>query len=189
MKVLYCQYGIALLLIGWSSAKPKKPQLDESKLRKHCQNRDVAYVQAEAAIFGAKAVVEAGKSGEHCLMEVVSRGQGWVMCPVGFWDPQKKEKKERCRNETEVLAEYLIHNGADVNEKTRKDSVLSAAAFWGNIQVMKMLLDAKADTEIRDYYGETPIFSARTRLAQLSLLIANGANVNAQNIKKRNDIA
>ena len=60
MKVLYY---IALLLIGWSSARTEK--LDESRLMAFCGERNVAYVKAKVAKFGEKGKIQSWIQGHE----------------------------------------------------------------------------------------------------------------------------
>jgi len=172
MKVLYC---IALLLIGWSSARTEK--LDESRLMAFCGERNVAYVKAKVAKFGEKAVLAAKSLGNHCLLHAIVYGREWC-----------RQAKEKCWQEQAELVKYLLDLGADANEKLNEDyggySAIAEATYSGNIPVMKMLLDHGADIEIPNEYGVTPIIrgargTITNNTSALSLLIKKGANINA----------
>merc|ERR1712212_1161903 len=94
----------------------------------------------------------------------------------------ERQAIETCRQEQTELALYLLEIGADVNEVTVNDggiSAISLATSYGNIPMMKMLLDFGADTEIADYEGRTPVFRAKNN-STLSLLMDNGANIDAK---------
>jgi len=176
MKVLYC---IALLLIGWSSAKTTNEKLDKSKLIYHCRRRNGAYVKEQVAEFGDKAVVDAKAYGVSCLMHVLLSSD----------DPFC----EQCKNETAVLVEYLLGIGADANDKVRfppKIRAISVATQRRNIPAMEILLAKGADIEIKDDLGQTAIFYTirdnhyhkhhTDGSSALRLLIKNGANIDAK---------
>merc|ERR1711931_334445 len=192
MKVLYC---IALLLIGWSSAQAKK--LDVPELARRCSRRDIAYVKEQVAEFGNKTVVEAKPWGQSCLMNVVYWGHETCeqtctkICHQTCWETC--ESREECAGETLELVEYLLGIGEDVNVKFSDGdySAIAVATRNRDIPLMKLLLENKADTEIADLEGKTPIFHAirdtdytdrrsTDGSSALSLLIANGANINAK---------
>jgi len=189
-KVLYC---IALLLIGWSSAQAKK--LDVSKLDQECSRRNIAYVKEQVAEFGNKTVVEAKqKYGPYCCDihgdSYYTIGESCLMVAVGPY------RYGQADEETLELVKYLLGIGADVDEKCRDGGYTAIAVATQNrdIPLMKLLLENKADTEIADLGGKTPIFhairdtdytgsTAASRSTDgssaLSLLIEKGANINA----------
>jgi len=195
MKVLYC---IALLLIGWSSAQAKK--LDVPELARRCSRRDIAYVKEQVAEFGNKTVVEAKPWGQSCLMNVVYWGHETCeqtctkICHQTCWETC--ENREECAGETLELVEYLLGIGSDVNVifSDGDYSAIAVATQNRDIPLMKLLLENKADTEIADLGGKTPIFHAirdtdytgstapsrsTDGSSALSLLIEKGANINA----------
>jgi ankyrin repeat protein len=58
----------------------------------------------------------------------------------------------------------LMSSGADVTAQTRreKQTALHIAAAWGRIEVIKLLISAKAPTSIKDAAGRTPLEEAVT---------------------------
>merc|ERR1712087_967998 len=103
-----------------------------------------------------------------------------------------EKMSEECAGETLELVEYLLGIGEDVNVKFSDGdySAIAVATRNRDIPLMKLLLENKADTEIADLEGKTPIFHAirdtdytdrrsTDGSSALSLLIANGANINA----------
>merc|ERR1712168_869290 len=196
-KVLYC---IALLLIGWSSAQAKK--LDVYELMRHCRRRDIAYVKEQVADFGNTTVVETKRwRGDNCLMQVVYWGHETceqTCTKICYWDHCEEtcENREECAGETLELVEYLLGIGSDVNVifSDGDYSAIAVATQNRDIPLMKLLLENKADTEIADLGGKTPIFHAirdtdytgstapsrsTDGSSALSLLIEKGANINA----------
>merc|ERR1712168_520852 len=187
-KVLYC---IALLLIGWSSAQAKK--LDVSKLDQECSRRNIAYVKEQVAEFGNKTVVEAKeKYGPYCCdgdghSYGPYYGESCLMVAVGPY------RREQADEETLELVKYLLGIGADVDEKCIDGdySAIAVATQNRDIPLMKLLLENKADTEIADLGGKTPIFhairdtdytgsTATSRSSALRLLMKKGANIDAK---------
>ena len=79
----------------------------------------------------------------------------------------------------------LVSGGADVNFRNPSSglSALSAAVAEGHLPVVKYLIkNAKADVNVADLSGRTPIFYAveNDRTEILRFLLANGANANAK---------
>jgi ankyrin repeat protein len=89
-----------------------------------------------------------------------------------------------------AIVKILIENKADVNvtERTYGKSALFDATANGNIEVVKMLIAAKANVRAKDLSGE-PILTAAVGYAHRSntddlpiikLLVASGARINDQ---------
>lgn len=78
-----------------------------------------------------------------------------------------------------------LKKGADVNAKNGEwgKTALMEASQVGNIEVVKVLLDAGADVNLKDEYDDTALlFSTwKCRTAVTQLLIDKGADVNIQN--------
>lgn len=62
-----------------------------------------------------------------------------------------------------ATAEFLLENGADVNIQSKKQriSALIVAAAIGNIEVVQLLLDHGADTDLAEIDGSTALDRAR----------------------------
>jgi len=77
----------------------------------------------------------------------------------------------------------LISDGVDVSKVSGCQTPLSAATIKGNIEVIKLLLEANADLEIPDCYGNTPLQRAAfdNKFDIALLFIQKGANVNTVN--------
>ncbi len=82
--------------------------------------------------------------------------------------------------------EYLISKGAsvDIYDVEHKTPLLAAVEYCSGhelIEIMKVLLDVHADTEITDNLGKTVLWHAvrRKNAEAVNLLIQKGANVNA----------
>jgi len=169
--------------------------LDVKQLMRHCKLRDVAYVKAEVANFGEKAVLEAEEKDSHCLMAAIFFGTQDCGIPLFSSSLVKLQLKKKCAQEIAPLVEYLLTIGADVNEKfVDGASAISVATQNRNIPVMKVLLNYKADLEIEDFRGQTTIFHAARfpksdgsdgsdGSSALSLLIKKGANMDAKDKK------
>jgi ankyrin repeat protein len=58
----------------------------------------------------------------------------------------------------------LIERGADVNAKTNGGwTPLHSAAFYGHVEVVRLLLEHGADPNIKNIWGQTAIDLARER--------------------------
>jgi len=87
------------------------------------------------------------------------------------------------------LCMKLISEGADINEQEFIDgrplrTALNEASKRGNDDIVKILIQAGADLELRDYLGETALMKAawREHDSTVSLLIEAGADINAEDI-------
>lgn len=99
------------------------------------------------------------------------------------------------------LAEFLIQNGADVNHKNenkydRFTTTLEYASYFGNYEMVKLLIDSGASVEkgkekiLNRFDNVTPIHHAAGEYFNvkiLKLLIENGANVNIKMVVNPND--
>jgi ankyrin repeat protein len=92
-------------------------------------------------------------------------------------------------NNTNLLV-WLLDNQADVNHQDRNGySALHFAAQEKNEVVVKILLEAGAQIDIMDIYGNTPlwtaIFSAKGNNKLVKLCIQAGANLDSLNNYQR----
>lgn len=69
---------------------------------------------------------------------------------------------KRSFNET---AAFLLENGAEVNVQSKKRGItpLMLAAGWGNLELVRMLLDHGADANLTDIFGKTAKSLAQER--------------------------
>lgn len=84
------------------------------------------------------------------------------------------------------LLKWLVENGADVNHQDRNGyCALHFVAQERLADVATILLDAGAKTELRDVYGNTPLwtatFNARGDLSVVKLLVQRGASLENRN--------
>ena len=63
------------------------------------------------------------------------------------------------------LVKLLIDHGADVNrhDGLEKETPLHYAAKYGNVELAKLLLKAKADPTAKEFHGKTPLELAKER--------------------------
>jgi ankyrin repeat protein len=84
------------------------------------------------------------------------------------------------------VVKYLIGKGASVNQDDGITNPLSLSALRGNIECAKLLINAKADLNIRSKQGglpgSTPLITATVydRLDIVKLLVKSGADINAK---------
>ncbi|PWA07242.1 ankyrin repeat domain-containing protein [Flavobacterium psychrotolerans] len=80
------------------------------------------------------------------------------------------------------VAMFLADNVKDINYNSGMGSALMAAVMSGNIQIVKKLIDVKADLNQSDFQGKTAliyaVFFNKNDIAKL--LIEAGANKNAK---------
>lgn len=80
------------------------------------------------------------------------------------------------------LALILIKAGADVNEKSKDNSILTEAIGYGHKEVVRLLLDAGANVNVQDSIGFTPLMEAAQQGDKeiVKMLIDAGADVEAK---------
>ncbi|MDR0740890.1 MAG: ankyrin repeat domain-containing protein [Puniceicoccales bacterium] len=96
-----------------------------------------------------------------------------------------RKSKDKLKKASAIV-KLLLRSGADPNPHFSQVSMLPlhAAAYYGVPQkVIERLIDAGADVEGRDCYGNTPLHVAAKNGGYLQIwaLIGKGANVNALN--------
>ncbi len=86
------------------------------------------------------------------------------------------------------MVRILLENGANPNEKyqDKEYTLLHFAATFHLVEIGQLLIKAGADVNIRDAYGNNPLwtatFNARTNDGEfVQLLLENGANKNSLN--------
>jgi len=84
------------------------------------------------------------------------------------------------------LINDLILLGANLDwqdEKYGKTSLHWATQYWGNVEIVRMLIDAGADVNLKDNNGDTPLHVAAKygRVEIVRILINARANLDVQN--------
>jgi ankyrin repeat protein len=90
-----------------------------------------------------------------------------------------------------ATVETLLNNGADIEAKNEDGSTpLDWAAAFAQTDILKLLIQRGAKTNVTDRYGNTPLISAACECAVatmnsaydvMKILLDQGANVNARN--------
>ena len=79
----------------------------------------------------------------------------------------------------------FLDQGVDINSQAGRwgNTPLHEAAFWGNVQVVRLLISEEANVDAKDYYGCTPLHDAVDygNLEILELFLGKNTNVNAIN--------
>jgi ankyrin repeat protein len=88
------------------------------------------------------------------------------------------------------MLQKLIDGGADLNIKDieNQESPLDDAVYYGKPEFVRILLENGADPNIRDRFGETPIFEVcklklDTGTQIIDLLLDYGADINARDLE------
>jgi len=83
------------------------------------------------------------------------------------------------RGNTEV-AKYLIDNVKDVNYLSQEGTALSSLCINYNKELVEKILTKKADPNVQDSFGNTPLLWAvkRNNLELVSILLKNNADIN-----------
>lgn len=88
------------------------------------------------------------------------------------------------RKQKELLCEFLIKEGANVNAKDSKgNNPLHIAAMNGSEKMCKLLIDAGIDINAQDNFGNTALFNAglNGKIKNVKLLLVNGASYDITN--------
>lgn len=133
----------------------------------------------EGVMSGSNAVGLAARTGMDDLLKELIRRGGSVNFNDGTLTPIHMARKAS-------TAEILISAGADVNQPWRKDAIdldlpkgttaLHAASKFGQSDLLKVLLDAGADANVRDADGMTPLHRGAANRDAVDLLLAAGAD-------------
>jgi hypothetical protein len=107
-----------------------------------------------------------------------------------------------CENNNKEILKLLIANGADINKKTNSDSTFLLALKYGDLELIKYLVNNKVDTSLKDIdYTDPPIYTITEYNPKIDLLTyiidskidtninyvpQNGVNVFMLSIKKNN---
>ena len=87
--------------------------------------------------------------------------------------------------ETRHDTSRFVYSFEDVNAKNSYGwTPLHEAAYWGNLDIAKLLLERGADVNAKSSVGNTPLYwaASRNNLDIAKLLIENGADVNAKDL-------
>lgn len=83
-----------------------------------------------------------------------------------------------------AVIQVLLDADADVNatDNEWRQSPLHDAAFFGDPQIILLLLKADANVDAKNIYGQTPLHSSAKNLLvdAIEVLLSSGANVNAR---------
>lgn len=96
-------------------------------------------------------------------------------------DAQQKNLFEAVRNNNLKEMTALLDEGANPNAyDDDSDNVLINAAIYASADCMKLLLQRKADPNLKNKYGQTPLMLCTHELSRMKLLLHYGADVNAK---------
>ena len=94
---------------------------------------------------------------------------------------QQKNLFEAVRNNNLKEVRALLYKGANPNAyDDDSDNVLIYAAIYAAADCMKLLLQHKADPNLKNKYGQTPLMLCTHELSKMKLLLHYGADVNAK---------
>ena len=150
-------------------------------LAKHLIIKNPNQVNANGGYFASPLRAELGR--EHlAVTQLLYRPgadvgvQGHIQTPLNVApSPERSE-----------IVEWLLSHGADPNLRGDGDPYISlhAAAYCGNVEVCRMLLQHKADQNAPDSEGRTPLHLASEKgyIDVVRLLVEYGADVNARSM-------
>lgn len=100
--------------------------------------------------------------------------------------PGAKTLHEAVRNQNVEAVRFFLNHGADGNEKENDPhgcTPLHLAVYSGNQEILKMLVDAKVDVNVKNNQGLTPFFYALCDFGRLDLakiLVYAGADASTE---------
>lgn len=88
------------------------------------------------------------------------------------------------------VAKFLVENGADVNGTSNYGTPLMAAVVKGNLEMINVLLEHKADTSIADQSGNTALIYAVLfkKYEIVGLLVKANADINTKDIRGKSAV-
>ena len=96
----------------------------------------------------------------HCLIEEIEKNEDLLYYKDSL---QRNLLYIAARNGHVSICEYLINKGININEVQKTGSTaLHGAAYYGQINAVKVLLNYGAKTNIKNSYGHLPIDEAMT---------------------------
>ncbi len=96
--------------------------------------------------------------------------------------------QEALKNKQDEIAHYLIEKGVDINNQDNQGMVAFhyIAVYKNDLTLARVLLQKDADIEIKDKYGNSPlwtaIFNARGDYGFVKLLLEYNADLKSLNI-------
>ncbi len=99
-------------------------------------------------------------------------------CSV-FLNAQQPTLLDAVKNNDIKQVKLLLDRGANPNAyDADSDNVLTNAAIYASIDCMKLLLQNKANPNLKNKYGEVPLMLCTGDLDKMKLLLQYGANIN-----------
>ena len=97
-------------------------------------------------------------------------------------DPDWTLLTHACRWDNVDIVRWLVENGANPNVGGHRYKPLTLAAAHGYTEIIRLLLEGRANIEARDQSGWTSLAHAvwQDRGSSIALLLAHGANPNAR---------
>ncbi|TKK65391.1 ankyrin repeat domain-containing protein [Ilyomonas limi] len=96
-------------------------------------------------------------------------------------DAQQKNLFEAVRNNNLKEVSALLNEGANPNAyDDDSDNVLINAAIYASANCMKLLLQRKANPNLKNKYGQTPLMLCTHELDKMKLLLHYDADINAK---------
>jgi ankyrin repeat protein len=87
---------------------------------------------------------------------------------------------EAIRNNNSEVVKSFLSRGADLNAyDDDSDNVLINAAIYASVECMQLLLQHKANPNLANKYGHTPLMLCTNDMDKMKLLLSYGADINA----------
>ena len=105
-----------------------------------------------------------------------------LICSIRL-NAQQPTLLDAVKNNDIKQVKLLLDNGANPNAyDDDSDNVLINATLFASIDCMKRLLQSKANPNLKNKYGETPLMLCVNDLNKMKLLVQYGANINDSSI-------
>lgn len=111
----------------------------------------------------------------------------WLLLIIGYIEMKNKQGKtplmQACINGRPDIVELLLISGADPNirdEAGNSPLTCASSSSYGNLEIIKSLLNHGADINAKVYNGWPPLFFAFNNYEVVKLLLERGADANAR---------
>lgn len=104
-----------------------------------------------------------------------------LLCLAAYAESRPGSLFDAIRKNDLAFLEDQLSKGVDVNSRDdRGSTLLMHAAAFGSLESVQLLLDARADVNVKNALGATALLWAATDVRKTQVLVRKGADVNAR---------